>query len=163
MPSRNARFVITAIFSAALLLAAALVLRRAESKSTSTSKQPSPTTQQPNQAPVLSTVTKPTLEDRAQGAQEKLPAKPAPPRGASLSRRFDGATERKSPDFTAMAQSIRLEPDNSLPEEYKKLRVEEITTLPLGSCYTPLDGSPVPPAWAYCNAGKMATGLASKP
>ena len=106
--------------------------------------------QTPHQPPMPSTVPQPAAEDRVRKAQETLPATPA------------GATQRRSSDFASMPPPMKQELDNALSQEDKKLRrPQTIVTLPGGSCYAPLDGSAVPPAWAECDAGKMASGPAA--
>jgi hypothetical protein len=90
-------------------------------------EQPLMAMQTPSQPPMPSTVLETAPEDRVQNAQETL-------------------------------RSIKQQPDNALPQEDKKLRLPQTTvTLPGASCYAPLDGSRVPPAWAECNTAKMAT------
>jgi hypothetical protein len=139
-------FVLTPV-ATALLIAAVFIAQRPTAKPAA--ERPLMAMQQPNQAPMPSTAP----EDRAQEGQDKetLPANPSP--SSSPSRTFGGATQRKSSDFTSMAQSLKQEPDNSLPEEDKKLRFPQTRAARGSSCSTPLDGSPVPSAWADCNAG----------
>jgi Photosynthesis system II assembly factor YCF48 len=152
-------FVLTPV-TMALLIAAVFIARRPASKSAA--EQSLMAMQTPDQPTMPSTIPQPAPEDRVQKTQETLPATLAPPPSASPSRAFAGATQRQSSDFASTPPSIKQEPDNVLPQEDKKLRRPQMTvTLPGGSCYAPVDGSRVPPAWAECDAGTTVTGPAA--
>jgi hypothetical protein len=147
-------FVLTPV-TTALLIAAVFIARRPASKPAA--EQPLMAMQTPNQPAMPSTVPEPALEDRAQKAPETPPANSAPPPSA-----LAGAIQRRSSDFASMPPSMKQEPDNALRQGDKKQDLPQTTvTLPGGSCSAPLDGSRVSPAWAECNAPKMAAGPAA--
>ncbi len=118
---------------------------------------------QPAAPPASSATPESAAPESSRSVRETPPARVAVPLGEPLARSAAGSVQRIAPsDSTSMTQRMKQEPENLLSENDKKLQQsQQSTELPLGSCYTPLDGSPVPPAWAECNAAKMATAPAA--
>jgi hypothetical protein len=91
-------FVVTPV-TAALLFAAALVLRRPASKPAS--EQPLMAMQMPNQPPVR----EPGPEDRVQETEQPPPVKPASPPSRLRMRSATGSMQRTVPDYTTAIAS----------------------------------------------------------